>query len=217
MRVAVSLTSADPLRLSEAAARAIAAGADALHVDVGDGRFTPWLGGSVELVGALARLDRAPVEVHLMVEDPEVFIAPIAAAGAASVLVHVERSPYPWRLRAVAHRLGMRFGIAANPATPLALVEPLVGCADFVTLLSTEPDAAGERMLPGIGARVWAVRAMYGDAVSVEVDGGVNADNVGELAARGASGLVVGRAVLDASDPGAVVARLRTALEGALT
>ena len=211
LTIAVSLMAADPLRIGEIAERAIDARADALHVDLGDGVFVPWLGGSVELVRALARLDRLPVDVHLMVERPEQYVSPLAAAGAASVLVHVEASRYPWRLRALSHRHTMRFGVAANPSTPISMLEPVVACADFITLLSTEPDDAGENILPGTADRVAAASSLLRARGGLEVDGGVNAANAVEMVMSGATRLVVGRAVLEADEPAACIAALRLA------
>ncbi|HET7465321.1 MAG TPA: ribulose-phosphate 3-epimerase [Candidatus Dormibacteraeota bacterium] len=208
MRVAVSLASADPLRIAEAAERAATAGASALHVDFGDGRFVPWLGGGVELVAALVRLAAIPVDVHLMVEEPEPYFAPLAAAGATSVVAHIERAPYPWRLRALAHRSGMQFGLALNPATPISDLEPVISCADYLVLLTTEPDGAGELMLPNTLERVQAARALIGPDRALEIDGGVTGESLTWPMRAAVDRLVVGRAVLDSAEPAILIAHL---------
>ena len=208
MRIAASLTAADPLRLGDAAARLAAAGVDALHVDFGDGRFVPWLGGGVEMVAALSESRVLPVEVHLMLEEPEHYVPLVAAAGAAAVVVHVEAVRYPWRLRETARRLGLRFGLAINPATPIAVLDSLRDCAGHFSLLTTEPDGAGERMLPSTLPRLRAAAALLGEDAEIEVDGGVDPTSSVELCAAGATRLVVGRALTAAADPSAVVARL---------
>ncbi len=216
MRIAVSLTSADPLRVGDAAKIAIAANADAIHVDLGDGRFVPWLGGSVELVRAVANLGRLPAEAHLMLDDPERYIPDLAEAGASSVLVHVEAIRYPWRVRALVHGHGMRFGIAINPATPISALETIAACADFTTLLSTEVDCVGEMLLPGTFDRVRRARSLIGPDRDLEIDGGVNVDNAAQLAAAGVNRLVAGRAILQASNPAASMQRLQLGQESAV-
>ncbi len=216
MRIAVSLTSADPLRVGDAAKIAIAANADAIHVDLGDGRFVPWLGGSVELVRAVANLGRLPAEAHLMLDDPERYIPDLAEAGASSVLVHVEAIRYPWRVRALVHGHGMRFGIAINPATPISALETIAACADFTTLLSTEVDGVGEMLLPGTFDRVRRARSLIGPDRDLEIDGGVNVDNAAQLAAAGVNRLVAGRAILQASNPAASMQRLQLGQESAV-
>ena len=210
MRIAASLTAADPLRLGDAAGRLAAAGVDALHVDFGDGRFVPWLGGGVEMVAALAEPKTLPVEVHLMLEEPERYVPLLAAAGAAAVVVHVEAVRYPWRLREMARSLGLRFGLAINPATPIAFLDSLRDCAGHFSLLTTEPDGAGERMLPSTLPRLRAAAALLGHGAEIEVDGGVDPANSAELCAAGATRVVVGRALTEAPDPRAVVALLRS-------
>ena len=200
MRILASVTGADPLALGAAAARLAEAGADGIHEDLGDGRFTPWLGGSVELVEALAGLGRLPVSVHLMVESPEALFERVAAGGPARVAVHLEAVPYPWRMRALARRRGVRLGFAVNPSTPLAFLEGYGPAADYVSLLTTEPDEAGERMLPGLLERVRAARALLPPAVELEVDGGVDAASARLLAGAGVDFAVVGRQITAAPE-----------------
>lgn len=210
-RLAASLTAADPLALGDCVRAVLDAGVDVLHVDLGDGAFVPWLGGSIELVEALAHRFRVPVEVHLMVTHPEDYIAAVAEAGASGVICHVEAMPYPRRIQALASRCGVRLAMAVNPATAVACAEPYLGVADRVTLLTTEPDAAGELLLPGSTARVRELERVASRALDIEVDGGVTLENAPALLAAGASALVVGRALTGSADPAAAVAQLRSA------
>ena len=208
MKVHASLSGADPLRVGDALDRLLAAGVDGIHVDLCDGVFAPGLAGGVPLVAAVARRSPAPVWAHLMVAEPEPLVVELAAAGAAGVTVHVEATRYPARLAVLAGRLGLRLGFAVNPATPLAWLESEAYRAPVVSLLTTEPDGAGERLLPGMVERVAAARRLLGGAVELEVDGGVDAAVAARL--RGvADRLVVGRMLLGAGDLRSALAALR--------
>ncbi|HVD00110.1 MAG TPA: ribulose-phosphate 3-epimerase [Candidatus Dormibacteraeota bacterium] len=214
MKILASLTAADPLALGEAARRLRQAGVDGFHVDFGDGRFVPWLGGSLELVQALANAERLPIEVHLMMEEPEAWISPLAAAGASRVLVHLEVVRYPWRLRTIAIHHGLNLGFAVNPVTPVAALEPIAGCADFVSLLTSEPDLASEHFLPGSTDRISLARRLLGLSLEVEVDGGLSAGSLHETALAGADVAVVGRELTLAENPAASLRMLSTAAVG---
>jgi ribulose-phosphate 3-epimerase len=210
MRLLVSTAAADPLHVGAAVAL-LRDSVDALHVDLADGRFVPSLSGSVELVAALAAGQPLAVEVHLMVQEPERWLPGLAAARAARAIVHLEASPYPWRTVALARRLGLAVGMALNPATPIGALETIAPLTDLVSLLTTEPDEAGELLLPGMAERVAAARRMLPGRVVLEVDGGVAEATARSLVAAGAGSLVAGRAILRASDPVAAAARLRAA------
>jgi ribulose-phosphate 3-epimerase len=214
MKILASLTAADPLAVGEAARRLRQAGVDGFHVDLGDGRFVPWLGGSVELVKALAAAEPLPVSVHLMVEDPEPLLRLLAAAGAVRIGVHLEAVRYPWRLRSQLRRSGAQLGLVLNPMTPLEALEPLAGCADFVSLLTSEPDLDGERFLPGMPARIAAARALLGPTIELEVDGGIDRGAVHSVALAGADVAVVGRELTLSERPAEVVRALAAAALG---
>lgn len=209
MRLKASMTAADPLHVGAAAA-AVRDSVDALHVDLADGGFVPVLSGGLELVRALAATQGLPVEVHLMVREPERLLPGLAAAGAAAVIVHLEAAPYPWRLAALSRGLGLKLGIAINPATPIGSLEPVAGLTDLVSLLTTEPDENGERMLPGTLGRLGAASRLLPRHVVLEVDGGVTEVTAPDLVAAGAGSLVAGRAIFGTPDPVAACARLRT-------
>jgi ribulose-phosphate 3-epimerase len=209
VRIYASLCAANPLHLGDAVARLEVAGVDGLHIDFADGRFTPVLQGGLDMVRAARAASQLPISVHLMAEDPERWMQPAVAAGAGRIAVHVEATAYPWRLRALARRLGVEFGLAFNPATPLTILEPLSEVPDFLSLLTTEPDEAGERFLPGMLARIRAARVALPAAVEIEVDGGIDARICMAAIAEGATDVVAGRALLGAADWTAAVAEFR--------
>lgn len=210
-RLFASTRSVDPLELGAAAARLAAAGVDGLHVDLSDGHFVPELGASDSVVGALVARTAVSVEVHLMVTAPERYLGVLGEAGVRRVLVHLETTPYPWRTCRLARSLGLEVGLAANFATPVVAIEAAAPSADFVNLLTTDPDLAGERLLPGAAERVAAVRAVLPPGMRIEVDGDIGPYSIGRLAAAGAADFVVGRALAEADDWQERVERLRAA------
>lgn len=215
MRIYASLCAANPLHLGDAVAGLERAGVDGLHIDIADGRFTPVLQGGLDVVRAVRSASELPISVHLMVEDPEVWMESLVAAGAGQISVHVEATPYPWRLRALARRLGVEFGLALNPRTPLAVLDSLREVPAFVSLLTTEPDEDGERFLPGMLGRIRAARIALPAGVEIEIDGGVDAEIWVAATAEGATAVVAGRALLGAADWPAAVAEFRvSALRG---
>jgi ribulose-phosphate 3-epimerase len=212
-RILASVRSVDPLALGACCDRLLDAGADGLHVDLCDGVFVPELTLGPEVVRALAARVGPVLDVHLMVARPEDYLRVLADAGATRVSFHLEASPYPWRLASLARTLGLEVGIALNPVTPVAALEPVARTADFVNLLTTEVDFAGERLLLGSVERVAAARALLPPEVGVEVDGGVDAASASALVRAGADELVVGRAISCGDDWRAAVAGLRRAID----
>jgi ribulose-phosphate 3-epimerase len=211
-----SIRSVDPADLGASAERLLEAGVDGIHVDVADGVFVPELTFGPAVARSLVARTRAAVEVHLMVVDPERYLRELADAGIARVAFHVEATGYPWRVCSLARSLGLVVGIAANPATPIGALAAVAEAADYVTLLTTEPDLAGERLLPGSEERVAAVRAALAPESRLEVDGGVDAAAVLRLAAAGAQDFVVGRAVTASEQWEQAVRGLRAAAEPAV-
>lgn len=207
----VSIVTAPLGRLTELAQALEELGADGIHIDVADGVFVPELTFGHRVIEALSTAVRIPVEAHLMVSTPEEQLRAAADAGARRVAFHLEATRYPARLVNLAQCLGVAVGLALNPSTPLQSLGYLRSGLAFVNVLTTEPDRGGERMLPLMARRVAEARRVFGDDTSLQVDGGVTAANVGELAAAGAQDFVVGRALIGHRDAAAALAALRKA------
>jgi ribulose-phosphate 3-epimerase len=220
VRIYGSIRSVDPTELGPASERLLAAGVDGLHVDLSDGVFVPELGFGPAVARALVERTGAAVEVHLMVVDPERYVRELAEAGVARISFHLEAAPYPWRVCSLARSLGLEVGLAANPATTVEAITTAAPAADFVNLLTSELDYAGERLLPGMVERAFAVRAGLPAQVRLEADGGVDADAARALAGAGVEDIVAGRAITGAPDWSAAVEAFRDAADarpGALT
>jgi len=190
-----------------------AAGAAALHLDVMDGRFVPQLTYGPIVVEAVRRAARVPIEVHLMIEEPERWLADYAKLGVDIVTVHVEGLADPRAaLRAIAD-LGPRAHIALSPATPVDRVEPCLDVCDGVLVMSVEPGFGGQRFDPVALDKLAALadmRARRGGSFLLGVDGGISADTVGPAAAAGAELIVAGSAVVRAHDYGRAIAELES-------
>jgi ribulose-phosphate 3-epimerase len=211
-RILASIRSLDPLQLGSGCERLLESGVDGLHVDIADGVFVPELTFGPAVVQALSPRATPLLDVHLMVSRPEQYLPVLAEAGAARLSFHLEAGCYPWRICSLARSLGIEVGVALNPATALAALEPVAAAIDFVNLLTTEPDFAGERLLPGSAERVATARGLLPASVRIEVDGGIDAKNAAELTGAGADELVVGRAITGTSDWRRAVDAIRDAL-----
>jgi ribulose-phosphate 3-epimerase len=217
VRIAPSLLAADFARLSDAVAIAEAGGADLLHVDVMDGRFVPNLTIGPPVVRALRRTTKLPLDVHLMIAEPERTVAEYLDAGADWVSVHVEATRHLQRCLATIRKAGARAGAALNPGTPTGALSAAWADLDYAVVMSVNPGWGGQPFLPGSVGKVRRVKAEASEAaarVAIEVDGGVDSDNAGLLAGAGAEILVAGTAIYGASDPASAIAQLRAAAEG---
>jgi ribulose-phosphate 3-epimerase len=219
IEIAPSIIAADFADLAAALRVAEQGGADWIHVDVMDGRFVPNLTIGPPVVAALARRTRLPLDVHLMVEEPERLLDAYLAAGAARVAVHWEAARHLDRLLSAIRAAGARAGVAINPATPVeSLVDVLHAC-DFVILMSVNPGFSGQSFLPHVIGKTRRLAALVrerGAAVTLEIDGGVGPENAGELARAGATTLVAGSSVYGRPDPAAAIGALRRAALEAL-
>ena len=216
MKIAPSILSADFAALGEDIARMEAAGADQLHVDVMDGRFVPNITIGPVVVAAIRKRTLLPLDVHLMMVEPERYIADFARAGADMLTVHAEACPHLQRTLAQIRELGARAGVALNPGTPPSVLECVLDDLDLVLVMSVNPGFGGQKFIPSAYPKVRQVRTMLGArAVEVSVDGGVKLEHARPLAEHGASVLVAGSAIFGAADPADMIKRLRSAAASA--
>jgi ribulose-phosphate 3-epimerase len=216
MKIAPSILSADFAALADDVARVEAAGADQLHVDVMDGRFVPNLTIGPIVVEALRKRTRLPLDVHLMIVEPERYLADFVAAGADLVTVHAEACPHLHRTLGRIRELGARAGVALNPSTHPQALQYVLDDLDLVLVMSVDPGFGGQAFIPAAYPKVRHVRTLLGGRpAEVSVDGGVKVEHAGPLARHGASVLVAGSAIFGAGDPAAVVRAMRRAAAGA--
>jgi ribulose-phosphate 3-epimerase len=217
VRIAPSLLAADFARLADALALAQEGGADLVHIDVMDGRFVPNLTIGPPVVAALRKATRLPLDVHLMIERPEETLARYLDAGADWISVHVEATRHLQRCLDSIRRGGARAGAVLNPATPTSALSESWADLDYAVVMSVNPGWGGQPFLATSVAKVrrlWQEAREAGSRAPIEVDGGVDADNAGDLAAAGAEILVAGTAIYGHGDSKAAIERLRAAARG---
>jgi len=198
IKLAPSVLAADYARLGEQAREAAAAGADYIHVDVMDGRFVPNITVGPPVVEALRRATDLPLDVHLMIEEPERHIEAFAQAGASILTVHPEAGPHVHRLVQMIKGLGVRSGVSLNPASPLCLIEEVLADVDLVLLMTVNPGWGGQPFLHSVLPKIRRLRRMLdeqGLAAELEVDGGITAETAPLVVEAGARVLVAGTAV----------------------
>jgi ribulose-phosphate 3-epimerase len=212
--IAPSILSADFAALGAAIAAVERGGADLIHVDVMDGHFVPNITIGPPVVRSIRRVATVPLDVHLMITDPDRYLDAFAEAGAAMISVHVEVLPHLHRTVHAIKALGAKAGVVINPATPVAALEDIAGDVDFVLVMSVNPGFGGQRFIPRSELKVREVRALLdrnANTAAVEIDGGVDADNAGRLAAAGAGILVAGSAIFHSADPERATRELKAA------
>ena len=211
-RIAPSVLSADLGRLPDQIERAVAGGADWLHVDVMDGHFVPNLTFGAPLVRALRRLTNLPLDVHLMVERPERYLGEFADAGASVFTLHPEATIHVQRHLATARQLGMLAGLALNPSTPVNLLEEVLDDVDLVLIMSVNPGYGGQSYIPQSSDKIRRTRALLdrrNSPAALEVDGGITNDTIAEAWGAGADTFVAGTAVFGAPDPAHAIRELK--------
>jgi ribulose-phosphate 3-epimerase len=212
IKIAPSILSADFSRLGEEVRALEAGGADYVHIDVMDGHFVPNITIGPLVVEAVRKVTRLPLDVHLMIENPDRYIPDFARAGADLITVHQEAVPHLHRTVQLIHSLGKKAGVSLNPATPVATLEVILEELDLVLLMSVNPGFGGQSFIPSALAKIAELRREIdrrGLAVELEVDGGVKTDNIGRIAAAGADVFVAGSAVFSTPDYGATIAALK--------
>src|SRR5215469_4320575 len=214
MKIAPSILSADFTALGDAIARVEAAGADQLHVDVMDGHFVPNLTLGPPVIESIKKHTRLPLDVHLMIEEPERYIDTYVRAGADLVTVHVEACRHLQRALTQIREAGARPGMALNPATLPGVVEYVLDDLDLILVMSVNPGFGGQSFIPTAYAKLRQLRTLIGSrAVQLSVDGGVGPRNAAALAEAGAAVLVAGSAIFGVQDPAEAVRTLRSASE----
>ena len=212
IKIAPSILSADFAMLGADIARVESAGADQLHVDVMDGRFVPNITIGPPVVAAVRKRTRLPLDVHLMIVEPERYISEFVAAGADMVTIHLEACTHLQRALAQIRELGAKAGVALNPSTPASALEYVLDDLDLVLVMSVNPGFGGQSFIPSAHRKIREVRALLGARpVDVSVDGGVKVGLAKSLAEDGASVLVAGSAIFGAADPGEAIRAIRAA------
>ncbi len=200
IKIAPSILSADFAHLGAQVREAEAAGADWLHVDVMDGHFVPNITIGPLVVAALHPITTLPLDVHLMIAEPDRYLADFARAGAAIITVQVETCPHLHRTIQAIKALGVQAGVTLNPATPLVTLEEVLPMVDLALVMSVNPGFGGQSYIPASTAKIQRLRRMLdaiGSQAELEVDGGVKASNAAEIVAAGATVLVAGSAVFN--------------------
>ncbi|RKH45423.1 ribulose-phosphate 3-epimerase [Corallococcus sp. AB050B] len=213
VRISPSLLSSDFSRLGEEVRAIEAAGADWIHVDVMDGRFVPNITLGPVIVEAIKRVATKPLDVHLMIVEPEKYVEAFAKAGADVLTVHQEASPHLHRTLQAIRNAGSKPAVVLNPGTPLSSIEEVLGDVDMVLLMSVNPGFGGQSFIESTVDKVRRLRAML-DArglkdVDIEVDGGINAQTAKRVVDAGATVLVAGSYVFGAKDYAQAIRSLR--------
>jgi ribulose-phosphate 3-epimerase len=214
LRIAPSILSADFTVLGAQIAAAERGGADLIHVDVMDGHFVPNLSIGVPVVRSIRKVVTVPLDVHLMIEEPDRYLEAFVQAGAGMISVHVEVLPHLHRTLQAIKELGARAGVALNPSTPVGMIEEVAGMVDHVLVMSVNPGFGGQTFIPRTESKIQAVRALLnrqGNAAPIEVDGGIDGSNAARVVEAGATILVAGTSIFGTGDPERAARDLRAA------
>jgi ribulose-phosphate 3-epimerase len=212
IKIAPSILSADFSRLGEEVQAVDRAGADYIHVDVMDGHFVPNITIGPLVVAALRKVTEKPLDVHLMIENPDCYIPQFAKAGADIITVHQEAVPHLHRTVQLIKSLGKKAGVSLNPATPVETLDVILDELDLVMVMSVNPGFGGQEFIPSALDKIRTLRQRInrrGLATELEVDGGVKLDNIREAVAAGAEVLVAGNAIFNSADYAETILALR--------
>jgi ribulose-phosphate 3-epimerase len=220
VEIAPSILAADFACLGDSIRAVELGGAAMLHVDVMDGHFVPNISIGVPVVASLHKATRMPLDVHLMIENPELYIQAFAEAGADMISVHEEATAHLDRALSMIREHGSRPGVVINPATPVASLSEVFGNVDHILVMSVNPGFGGQKFIPGALAKIRElkrIRESYNYSFRIEVDGGVSLENVVELVRAGAEILVAGTSIFHTPDAAQAVRAMKHAADGALT
>ncbi len=218
--LAPSILSADFAALGDAVAAVERGGADLIHVDVMDGHFVPNITIGPPVVASLKRVAKVPLDVHLMITEPDRYIDAFARAGASYLSVHAEVLPHLHRTVHAIKALGVKAGVVLNPSTPVAALHDIAADVDFILVMSVNPGFGGQTFIPRSESKLREVRALLdraGNPAPIEIDGGVDLGNIGRVVSAGARMIVAGAAVFNSPDPERATRDLKAAAAAALT
>ena len=220
IEIAPSILAANFAKLGEDVRIVEEAGADIIHVDIMDGHFVPNISLGIPVVASLHKATRLPLDVHLMIEQPELYIEDFIRAGGTRILVHQEATVHLDRALAMIRELGAEAGAAINPATPVTMLSEVLDKVDTVLVMTVNPGFGGQKFIPNTYEKIRQLnqmRSRYNASFRIEVDGGVDLENTAELAQAGANTFVAGTSIFHTADPAAATRQLKKLATQALS
>ncbi len=220
IEIAPSILAANFAKLGEDVRVVEEAGADIIHVDIMDGHFVPNISLGIPVVASLRKATRLPLDVHLMIEQPELYIEDFVRAGGNRILVHQEATVHLDRALAMIRELGAEAGAAINPATPVTMLSEVLDKVDTVLVMTVNPGFGGQKFISNTYEKIRQLnqmRARYNASFRIEVDGGVDLENTAELARAGANTFVAGTSIFHTADPAAATRQLKKLATQALS
>jgi ribulose-phosphate 3-epimerase len=220
VEIAPSILAANLAKLGDDVRIVEEAGADVIHVDIMDGHFVPNISLGIPVLASLRKATRLPLDVHLMIEQPELYIEDFIRAGGSRILVHQEATVHLDRALAMIRELGAEAGAAINPATPVSMLSEVLDKVDTVLVMTVNPGFGGQKFIPNTYEKIRQLnqmRARYNASFRIEVDGGVEPENTAELAQAGANTFVAGTSIFHTADPAAATRQLKKLATQALS
>ena len=220
VEIAPSILAANFAKLGDDVRIVEEAGADVIHVDIMDGHFVPNISLGIPVLASLRKATRLPLDVHLMIEQPELYIEDFIRAGGSRILVHQEATVHLDRALAMIRELGAEAGAAINPATPVSMLSEVLDKVDTVLVMTVNPGFGGQKFIPNTYEKIRQLnhmRARYNASFRIEVDGGVDLENTAALARAGANTFVAGTSIFHTADPAAATRQLKKLAAQALS